>query len=317
MCMRNSAGIKHLAEPLDIVAQRVSARARVICLDEFFVADIADAMILAGLVRGPVPPRRDAGRDLQSAAAKISTRMACSGSAFCPPSHLIQAHVDVVHLDGGIDYRLRQLERAPTYLDSKLPETPPLLKGDSSALAGGQRGPATLPIEAGRCAPSTAGPASVLVRVQRTVRRTAQPERLHRTRAPLSHDIHRQHSGIHALRRQRGAPLHHADRRILRSQRQDRGDRRRRRRPACIAASGCASNSSAQPAGLSRCRRSHYLAGQHRAVKPPHAGIIRSMRTVAEFKIQYGRYSIPRGESWRRCRRSPRPRRGGENVSKR
>ena len=44
--------IKNREQPLEIVAQRLSRKARVICLDEFFVADIADAMILAGLFEG-------------------------------------------------------------------------------------------------------------------------------------------------------------------------------------------------------------------------------------------------------------------------
>ena len=43
------AALKQLERPLDAVAAQVAARARVICLDEFFVADIADAMILSAL----------------------------------------------------------------------------------------------------------------------------------------------------------------------------------------------------------------------------------------------------------------------------
>src|ERR1700690_2981278 len=40
------------ADPLQIVARRLADRVRVICLDEFFVSDIADAMILAALLDG-------------------------------------------------------------------------------------------------------------------------------------------------------------------------------------------------------------------------------------------------------------------------
>ena len=58
------------------------------------------------------------------------------------------SHVDVVHLDGGVDYRLRQLEQAPTYMISSLPETAELMKQRFAALAGGKsRGPTTLSVE--------------------------------------------------------------------------------------------------------------------------------------------------------------------------
>ena len=44
--------VTNRAQPLDTVAERLAQRASVICLDEFFVADIADAMLLAGLFEG-------------------------------------------------------------------------------------------------------------------------------------------------------------------------------------------------------------------------------------------------------------------------
>jgi cell division protein ZapE len=43
--------LKSQQEPLRIVARRFAEKARVICLDEFFVADITDAMLLYGLLR--------------------------------------------------------------------------------------------------------------------------------------------------------------------------------------------------------------------------------------------------------------------------
>jgi cell division protein ZapE len=141
------ATIKQHAQPLDIVAQRVAARSRVICLDEFFVTDIGDAMILAGLFEGlfqrgvtlvttsNLPPQDLYKDGLQR-------------QRFLPAIDMIQAHVDVLHLDGGVDYRLRQLEMAPTYLDSTLPGTAAALQERFGALTGGgATGPATLTIE--------------------------------------------------------------------------------------------------------------------------------------------------------------------------
>jgi cell division protein ZapE len=108
------AGVKGQQNPLGIVAEELVGSARVFCLDEFFVSDIGDAMILAGLLealfeRGVtlvatsnIPPA-DLYRDgLQRA-------------RFLPAIHLIQQHVEVVELGGDTDYRLRFLERAEIY----------------------------------------------------------------------------------------------------------------------------------------------------------------------------------------------------------
>jgi cell division protein ZapE len=140
-------GIKRRAQPLELVAQRIARRTRVICLDEFFVADIADAMLLAALFEGlfrcgvtlvatsNVPPRDLYKDGLQR-------------QRFLPAIDLIESHVEVLHLDSGVDYRLRQLERAPTYLDTALPETPKNLRQRFAGLAGGAAtGPTTLLVE--------------------------------------------------------------------------------------------------------------------------------------------------------------------------
>ena len=141
------ATIKQHAQPLDIVAQRIADRVRVICLDEFFVSDIGDAMILAGLFEGLF--RR--GVTLVATSNLPPQELYKDGlqrQRFLPAIDMIQAHVDVLHLDGGVDYRLRQLEMAPTYLDSTLPGTPAALRERFNALTGGgATGPATLTIE--------------------------------------------------------------------------------------------------------------------------------------------------------------------------
>jgi cell division protein ZapE len=130
------AQIKGRSDPLDLAAARIAGRARVLCLDEFFVSDIADAMILAGLLEGLfrrgvvlVATSNTAPRDLY--------KDGLQRSRFLPAIGLIEAHVDVFHFDSGIDYRLRQLERAPTYLDSHAPATSHALEQRFAALAGG------------------------------------------------------------------------------------------------------------------------------------------------------------------------------------
>jgi cell division protein ZapE len=139
--------IKQRADPLDTVAEQLAARIRVLCLDEFFVLDIADAMILTGLLEGLfrrgvtlVATSNIAPQDLYEDGLQRQR--------FLPAIDLIQSHVEVVHLQGLIDYRLRQLEQAPTYLDSALAGTAAQLKQRFAALAGGaDSGPSTLSVE--------------------------------------------------------------------------------------------------------------------------------------------------------------------------
>ena len=135
------------AQPLEAVAERLARRARIICLDEFFVADIADAMILAGLFEGLfrrgvtlVATSNTAPQDLY--------KDGLQRERFLPAIELMQRQVETVHLDGGIDYRLRQLEQAPTYLDSSRVETTAELRRRFAALAGDSAlGPRVLTIE--------------------------------------------------------------------------------------------------------------------------------------------------------------------------
>ena len=139
--------VKQRETPLEVVAERLAARVRVLCLDEFFVADIADAMILAGLFEGlfrrgvtlvttsNVPPQELYKDGLQR-------------QRFLPAIGLLQTHLDVIHLDGGVDYRLRQLAQAPNYLDSTRPDAAAALAARFAAIAGaGAGGPLDLTVE--------------------------------------------------------------------------------------------------------------------------------------------------------------------------
>jgi len=81
---------------------------------------------------------------------------------FLPAIELLQNHMDVVHLDGGIDYRLRQLEQAPTYLDSNLAATDAELRQRFAALAGRPpSGPTGLLVEGRAIQALSTGPGMV------------------------------------------------------------------------------------------------------------------------------------------------------------
>lgn len=102
------------ADPLQIIAQDFARQTRVLCFDEFFVSDITDAMILAGLL----------GELFKGGVTLVATsniepdRLYENGlqrSRFLPAIALVNECTQVVNLDGGIDYRLRALEQAEIY----------------------------------------------------------------------------------------------------------------------------------------------------------------------------------------------------------
>jgi len=114
---RVHAELKQLAgekNPLQQVADRLAADARVVCFDEFFVTDIADAMILGGLMEALFAR----GVTLVATSNIEPSRLYLNGlqrQRFLPAIALIEKHTQVVNVDAGVDYRLRTLERAELY----------------------------------------------------------------------------------------------------------------------------------------------------------------------------------------------------------
>lgn len=103
------------ADPLQKVADEIADTTRVLCFDEFFVADIADAMIL--------------GRLFEALFKRNITLVATSNvppdglykdglqrQNFLPAIEMLKRHVKVLNVDAGTDYRLRQLRDARLYL---------------------------------------------------------------------------------------------------------------------------------------------------------------------------------------------------------
>ena len=101
-------------DPLSVIAREWSAQWQVLVLDEFFVSDIGDAMLLGRLlerlfIEGMVlvtssntPPSQLYKKGLQRA-------------RFLPAIALIEQHCEVLQLDSPYDYRLRALTRSPVY----------------------------------------------------------------------------------------------------------------------------------------------------------------------------------------------------------
>ena len=101
-------------DPLQIVAQELLEQSKVLCFDEFHVADIADAMLLAGLLKTLF-----AGGLTLVATSNIEPdglyRDGLQRAKFLPAIEQIKQHTEVINVDSGVDYRLRILERAKIY----------------------------------------------------------------------------------------------------------------------------------------------------------------------------------------------------------
>src|SRR5215470_3016797 len=105
---------KNAVDPLAAVAARIARRYRVICFDEFHVSDVADAMILGRLLtalfqHGTVFVMTSNYRpdDLYPNGLQRQNLL--------PTIALIKQWLDIVQVDGGTDYRLRELEHAACY----------------------------------------------------------------------------------------------------------------------------------------------------------------------------------------------------------
>lgn len=100
--------------PLSLIAKSMCTKINVLCLDEFFVSDIVDAMVLAGLLKAlfkegicfvttsNLPPAQLYKNGLRR-------------DNFLPAIALLEQNLEVVHLCSKTDYRLHYLKSAGIY----------------------------------------------------------------------------------------------------------------------------------------------------------------------------------------------------------
>jgi cell division protein ZapE len=101
-------------DPLRLIAADVARETRLLCLDEFHITDIGDAMLMRGLLEGLVEQQVV----LVTTSNQHPDQLYADGlqrAQFVPAIELINANLEVVELDGGSDYRLRTLTRAGVY----------------------------------------------------------------------------------------------------------------------------------------------------------------------------------------------------------
>src|ERR1700683_3048265 len=122
-------------EPLQLLARRIARHTRLLCLDELYVDDIVDAMLLGGLfqallrydvllvITSNVPPGELYRDGLQR-------------SRFLPTIALLERELTVAAVDGGVDYRLRRQQGRPISLDSHAADSGAQLQALFDELAG-------------------------------------------------------------------------------------------------------------------------------------------------------------------------------------
>ncbi len=103
--------ISQRKHPLKHIAKAFARRYRVICLDEFHVSDITDAMLLYGLL----DQLFSEGIILLATSNQAPDDLYINGlqrQRFLPAIELIKQHTQTLELNGDVDHRLRILEKA-------------------------------------------------------------------------------------------------------------------------------------------------------------------------------------------------------------
>jgi cell division protein ZapE len=102
------------ADPLGAIAREFARDTRLICLDEFHIADITDAMLMKRLLEALF----EQGVVMVTTSNFEPDALYLHGlqrNQFLPAIELIKENLDVVNVDAGTDYRLRELEKAGVY----------------------------------------------------------------------------------------------------------------------------------------------------------------------------------------------------------
>lgn len=145
-------GGKGSADPIVPVAAAIAEETRLLCLDEFAVEDIADAMILSRLfealfAKGLVLVATS------NAAPEQLYRDGLNRGLFVPFIDVLREHVDVVELGARTDYRLEKLGGAPVYVTPLGPAARTAIDGIWRSLTGTERGTAETLTVKGRAVP--------------------------------------------------------------------------------------------------------------------------------------------------------------------
>jgi len=111
---RELAAMQGTVNPLDVLGKKMAKRYRLICFDEFHVADITDAMILHRLLQSLF----DNGVGFVTTSNFKPDGLYPDGlhrDRILPAIALLNARMEVLNVDNGTDYRRRTLEMLDLY----------------------------------------------------------------------------------------------------------------------------------------------------------------------------------------------------------
>ncbi len=126
--------LKGQRDPLEIYAEQLSSKIQVLCIDEFIVIDITDAMILDQLLKALFAR----GVTLVTTSNTMPDDLYENGlqrSNFLPAIEMLKLNTRVIKLDTDIDYRLRYLERVKVYHTPLGPDVDQLLAEEFNQLS--------------------------------------------------------------------------------------------------------------------------------------------------------------------------------------
>ena len=134
--LRRDGGVR---DPLAVHADEIAAETRLLCFDEFQVENIADAMILAGLFAALF----DSGVVVVATSNVAPADLYANGlqrDRFLPFVALLAERLDVIELDGGVDYRRLAMKGMKVYHAPCGPDAAMALPAAFARLTGGDAG---------------------------------------------------------------------------------------------------------------------------------------------------------------------------------
>ena len=138
--------LKGTVNPLDELGRRMARRFRLICFDEFHVADVTDAMILHRLLEALFANRVSIVTTSNFHPDDLYPN-GLHRDRILPAIELLKKHLQVVNVDAGVDYRQRSLRRVQVYHCPLGPDAEASMKAAFEAMAEARDEPAILHIE--------------------------------------------------------------------------------------------------------------------------------------------------------------------------